>query len=79
MNCGKKRDFVHRSSMKKEIDRKSHPFTHGLRTSNESINQRNLKFGLMLQTKYASAVPKDLGVGVDFWPCNKSDFLIGRP
>ena len=43
LNCGKKRDFVHLSSMKKEIDRKSHPFTHGLRTSNEGINQRSLK------------------------------------
>ena len=39
----KKRDFVHLSSMKKEIDRKSHPFTHRLLTSNEGINQRNLK------------------------------------
>jgi hypothetical protein len=40
---------------------------HGLRTPNEGINQRNLK---IWQTKYAMAVPKVLGVGVDFRPCS---------
>ena len=29
----------------------------------------------MWQTKYASAVPKNLGVGVDFRPCSEGDFL----
>ena len=29
----------------------------------------------MWQTKYASAVPKNLGVGVDFRPCSEDDFL----
>ena len=29
----------------------------------------------MWQTKYASAVPKNLGVGVNFWPCSKGYFL----
>ena len=33
----------------------------------------------MWQTKYASAVPKNLGVGVDFWQCSEGDFLTGRP
>ena len=33
----------------------------------------------MWQTKYASAVPKNLEVGVDFWPCSEGDFLTGRP
>ena len=33
----------------------------------------------MWQTKYALAVPKDLGLGVDFWPCSDGDFLTGRP
>ena len=28
----------------------------------------------MWQTKYASAVPKNLGVGVDFRPCSEGDF-----
>ena len=51
---------------------------HGLRTTNEGINQRNLKIGPMCQTKYASAVPKNLGVGVDFRPCSIGDFLTGR-
>ena len=37
------------------------------------------KFGPMWQTKYASAVPKNLGVGVDFRPCSAGDFLTGRP
>ena len=31
----------------------------------------------MWQTKYASAVPKNLGF--DFWPCSEGDFLTGRP
>ena len=30
----------------------------------------------MWQTKYASAVPKNLGVGVQ---CSEGDFLTGRP
>ena len=33
----------------------------------------------MWQTKYASAVPKNLGVGVDFWLCSEGNFLTGRP
>ena len=52
---------------------------HGLRTHNEGINQRNLKFWAKGQTKYASAVPKNLGLGFDFWPCSEGDFLTGRP
>ena len=28
----------------------------------------------MWQTKYASAVPKNLGVGVNFWPCSEGYF-----
>ena len=40
----------------------------------------------MWQTKYALAVPKNLGVvpknlevGVDFWPCSEGDFLTWLP
>ena len=33
----------------------------------------------MWLTKYASAVPKNLGVGVDFRLCSEGDFLTGRP
>ena len=33
----------------------------------------------MCQAKYASAVPKNLGVGVDFRPCSEGNFLTGRP
>ena len=33
----------------------------------------------MWQTKYASAVPKNLGLGFDFWPCSEGDFLTGLP
>ena len=52
---------------------------HGLRTPSEGINQRNLKiWGPMRQTKYASAVPKNLGLGFDFRPCSEGDFLTGR-
>ena len=31
----------------------------------------------MWQTKYALAVPKNLGVGVDFGPYSEGDFLTG--
>ena len=33
----------------------------------------------MWQTKYASAVPINLGLGLDFQPCSEGDFLTGRP
>ena len=33
----------------------------------------------MWQTKYASAVPKNLGVGVNFRPFSECYFLSGRP
>ena len=32
----------------------------------------------MWQTKYAFAVPENLGLGVDFRPCSEGDFLTGR-
>ena len=41
---------------------------HGLRTPNEDISQRNLKIWADVADKYASTVPKNLGVGVDFRP-----------
>ena len=37
------------------------------------------KFGPMWQTKYAAAIPKNLGVGVNFRPCSEGYFLSGRP
>ena len=36
------------------------------------------KFGPMWQTKYASAVLINLGVGVNFQLCSEGDFLTGR-
>ena len=53
--------------------------SHGLLTLNEGINQRNLKFWADMADKYASAVPKNLGLGFDFRLCSEGDFLIGRP
>ena len=50
---------------------------HGLRTPSGGIYQRN--FGPMWQTKYALAVPKHLGLGLDFRPCSKDYFLSGCP
>jgi hypothetical protein len=38
----------------------------GLQTPNEGINQRNLKIWADVADKYALAVLKNLGVGVDF-------------
>ena len=55
-----------------------HAQMHGLRTPNEGIFQRNLKIWADV-TKYASAVPKNLGVGVNFLPCSEGYFLSGRP
>ena len=37
------------------------------------------KFVLMWKTKYASAIPKNVGVGVDFRPCSEGDFPTRRP
>ena len=33
----------------------------------------------MWQTKYASAISINLGLGFDFQPCSEGDFLIGPP
>ena len=33
----------------------------------------------MWQTKYASAVPKNLGLGLNFWPCREGYFVSGCP
>ena len=33
----------------------------------------------MWQTKYASAVPKNFGVGMDFQPCSEGNFLTECP
>ena len=51
---------------------------HGLRTPNEDINQSYLKNWPMWQTKYASAVPKNLGLGLNFRQCSEGYFLSGR-
>ena len=37
------------------------------------------KIGPMWQTKYASAIPKNLGLGLNFRPCCEGYFLSGRP
>ena len=52
---------------------------HGLRTPNEGINQRNLKIWADVADKDASAVPKNLGLGLDFRLCSEGDFLTGCP
>ena len=33
----------------------------------------------MWQTKYAAAIPKNLGLGLNFRPCSEGYFLSGRP
>ena len=52
---------------------------HGLRTPNEGINQIYLKNWADVETKYASVVPKNLGLGLNFRPCSEGYFLSGRP
>ena len=39
----------------------------------------NWKIGPMWQTKYAPAVPKDFGLGLNFRPCSEGYFLSGCP
>ena len=50
---------------------------HGLRTPNEGKNQRRI--GPMWHTKYAAAIPINLGLGLNFRPCSEGYFLSGRP
>ena len=53
---------------------------HGLRTPNEGINQRNMKFWADVADEiHALAVPNYLGLRVDFRPCSEGDFLTRRP
>ena len=54
-------------------------YEHGLRTPNEGKNQRNLKIRADVADKISLAVPKNLGVGVDFRLCSEGDFFTGRP
>ena len=53
--------------------------SHGLRTPNEGINQRNLKVWADVAEKTPLSVTKDLGLGFDFGPCREGDFLTGHP
>ena len=48
---------------------------HGLRTPNEGINQ----IGPIWQTKYVLAVPKNLELGLNSWPCSEGYFFSERP
>ena len=52
-------------------------YTQGLRTPNEGINQRYLKNWANVEEKNASAIPKNLGVGVNFRQCSEGCFLSG--
>jgi hypothetical protein len=37
-----------------------------------------MKIWALWQTKYASAIPKNLGMEVEFWLCSEGDFLTGH-
>ena len=50
---------------------------HGLRTPNEGITQRYLKN--WADEAYASVVPKNLGLGLNFRPCSEGYFPSGCP
>ena len=57
-----------------------YPPKQGLRTPNEGKWIKNIwKIGLMWQTKYASTVTKNLGLGLNFRTCSEGYFLSGRP
>ena len=51
--------------------------SHGIRTSNESINQRNLKIWAAVADKICSALSKNLGLGVELWPCSEGIISLG--
>ena len=51
----------------------------GLWSPNEGINQRYPKIWADVAENYASAVPNNLGLGLNFWPCSGGNFLSGRP
>ena len=51
---------------------------HGLQTSNEGINQRNLKIWADVADKICFGRTQQLGMGVNFRPCSDGDFLTGR-
>ena len=53
--------------------------SHGLQTSNDRINQRNLKFWADVADKICLGRPINLGLGYDFWLYSEGDFLTGRP
>ena len=48
-------------------------------SSQTTDTQRNMKIWAEWQTKYASAVPENLGLGLNFWPCSEGFFLSGPP
>ena len=56
---------------------KIHHQRQGLWTPNKGINQRYLKNWANVEKKYASAAPKNLGVGVNFRPGSEGYFLSG--
>ena len=49
-----------------------------LRTPNEGINQKYLKNWTDVADKLCF-VPKNLGLGLNFWPCSEVYFLSGCP
>ena len=48
---------------------------HRLRTPNERINQRNLKF----RDDVADKICFNLGLGFEFFLCSEGNFLTGSP
>jgi hypothetical protein len=55
-------------------------FYQGLWTPNEGLHQKKSeKNGWIWPTKYASAVPKNLGLGFNFLPCSEDYILFGHP
>ena len=50
---------------------------HGLRTPDEGINQRNLKFWANVADTICFAAPKNLGLGLNSWPRSEGYFLSG--
>ena len=53
-------------------------FKHGLRTANEGINQRYLKYWANVADKICFGRTY-LGLGLNFRPCSEGYLLSGRP
>ena len=79
LHFGKQGDFKFRTSTRKIHFNICICVSTDYGQSIETLIKDIGKFGPMWQTKYASDVHKNLGLGLDFRPCSEDHFLTGCP